>query len=429
MQSEQNKKVWVVAADMGYGHQRTAYPLKDIAFTGRVINANSYEGIPKKDRRLWQQTRSLYELISRMKRIPLLGDAAFFFMDKLQKILAYYPKRDLSRPNFTLKNIFYFVKRGWGKDLVERFKKNPLPILTTFFTPAFMAEESNYPNDIYCVICDADINRTWVSLKPKKSKIKYLAPCTWARDRLKLYGVEEQNIFLTGYPLPKENVGQNMEIAKNDMRNRLLNLDPQKRYRNLYSPLIKAVLGQLPESANHPLTIMFSIGGAGAQKEICMRAANSLKEKIRSNKLRFIIAVGVREELRKYFAENIRGLKLDGWAHILSARTTQEYFEKFNKTLKETDVLWTKPSELSFYAGLGIPIIIAPTIGSQEDFNKRWLLHTGAGIAQENPKYADQWFFDLLDAGDFAEAAMQGFVEIEKMGTYNIEKKLSNVLL
>ncbi len=49
MQSEQNKKVWVVAADMGYGHQRTAYPLKDIAFTGRVINANSYEGIPKKD--------------------------------------------------------------------------------------------------------------------------------------------------------------------------------------------------------------------------------------------------------------------------------------------------------------------------------------------------------------------------------------------
>ena len=46
-------KVWVVAADMGYGHQRTAYPLRDIAFGGKVICANSYTGIPKKDKRFW----------------------------------------------------------------------------------------------------------------------------------------------------------------------------------------------------------------------------------------------------------------------------------------------------------------------------------------------------------------------------------------
>jgi hypothetical protein len=28
----------------------------------------------------------------------------------------------------------------------------------------------------------------------------------------------------------------------------------------------------------------------------------------------------------------------------------------------------------------------------------------------------------MLDGGDFAEVAMQGFIEIEKKGTYNIEK-------
>ena len=133
----------------------------------------------------------------------------------------------------------------------------------------------------------------------------------------------------------------------------------------------------------------------------------------------------MREELRKYFSENIKGLKLDGWVHILSAITTNEYFKIFNEALRETDVLWTKPSELSFYAGLGLPVIIAPTIGSQEDFNKSWLLHMGAGISQDNPKYTDQWFYDYLNAGDFAEKAMQGFVEIEKMGTYNIEKIIS----
>ncbi|MCX6718119.1 MAG: hypothetical protein NTY81_00745 [Candidatus Staskawiczbacteria bacterium] len=43
------QKSWVIAADMGYGHQRTAYPLRDIAFSNRVIRANNYVGIPEKD--------------------------------------------------------------------------------------------------------------------------------------------------------------------------------------------------------------------------------------------------------------------------------------------------------------------------------------------------------------------------------------------
>jgi hypothetical protein len=422
---EKYKKVWVIAADMGYGHQRTAYPLRDIAFGGKVINANSYQGIPKKDKRFWQQTRSLYEFISRFKKIPILGSFAFSILDRFQKIMTYYPRRDLSRPDFSLKNIFRFIRRGWGRDLIERLGKNPLPIVSTFFTPAFMAEEFKYPNQVYCVICDADINRAWVSLDPKKSRIKYFASNTWTRDRLKLYGVKPENIFLTGYPLPKENIGENLAILKEDVRNRLINLDPNKEYRRIYGPLIKVSLGKLPEKSNHPLTIMFSIGGAGAQKEIPLNAINSLREKIKDRKLRFIIAVGVREELRKYFTENIKNLKLDGWVHILSGITSDEYFKNFNEALRETDVLWTKPSELSFYAGLGIPIIIAPTIGSQEDFNKKWLMHTGAGVPQDNPKYTDQWFYDLLNSGDFAEIAMHGFLEVETTGAYNIERILA----
>ena len=33
-------KAWIISADMGYGHQRAAYPLKDIAYE-RIINSNS----------------------------------------------------------------------------------------------------------------------------------------------------------------------------------------------------------------------------------------------------------------------------------------------------------------------------------------------------------------------------------------------------
>ena len=101
------QQAWIVAADMGYGHQRTAYPLRDVAFGGKVINANSYNGIPKKDKRFWQQTRSLYEFVSRFKRIPFFGSLAFSILDRFQKIMAYYPERDMSKPNFTLKNIFH----------------------------------------------------------------------------------------------------------------------------------------------------------------------------------------------------------------------------------------------------------------------------------------------------------------------------------
>ena len=343
-------------------------------------------------------------------------------MDYFQKIMDYYPKKDMSSPNISTLNVFYFLRRGWGEDLIERLKKNSLSIVSTFFTPAFMAEYHHYKGKIYCVICDADISRSWVNLAPKESKIIYLAPCTWVENRLKLYGIKKENIILTGYPLPKENIGRNMEIVREDLKYRLVNLDPKKRYRKVYEPLIHNYLGELPKKSNHPLTIMFSVGGAGAQKEICLQALNSLAKKIREKKLRFIIGLGVREELKDYFKKNLKDLQLDGWAHVISAIHVNEYFKIFNEALRETDILWTKPSELSFYSGLGIPIIIAPPIGSQEIFNRKWLWHTGVGITQENPKYAHEWIFDMLDAGDFAEAAVQGFMEVEKMGTYNIEK-------
>lgn len=414
---------------MGYGHQRTAYPLRDIASGGKIVNVNHYKGIPKRDKKIWRTTRYFYEFISRFRRVPFIGLTLFLFLDRFQKIFSYYPKRDLSKSNFSTRNIFRLIRKvGWGRDIVEKLRKTPLPMVTTFFTPAFMAEEFGYPNDIYCVICDADIARSWVSLNPQKSKIKYFVPNSWTRDRLKLYGIKPENIFYTGYPLPKENIGgENMEILKKDLGYRILNLDPKGKYRKIYKPLIKGYLGELPSLPSHPLTIMFSIGGAGAQKEIALEIVNSLKEKIKNKEIKVIISIGVRRELKKYFAKNIKDLRLDSWVSLLSGESVREYFDNFNKALRTTDILFTKPSELSFYAGLGIPIVIEPSIGSQEDSNRRWLLHTGAAILQENPNYTDQWLFDWLEAGDFAEMAMQGFVETKILGTYNIEKIITGL--
>jgi hypothetical protein len=441
------KKAWIISVNMGYGHQRTAYPLRDLAFErriitseeqyiglGSVINANDYAGIPKKDRRIWEGTRKGYEFISNFYRIPIIGKAVFAIFDKFQKILRFYPKRDLSKPNFQLKQALFQIRRGWGKDLIEKLKienkklKKNLPLITTFFTPAFMAEFFDYPGEIFCVVCDADISRTWASLNPKKSKIKYFAPTSWAVSRLKLYGVREENIFYTGYPLPLENIGdEKMEILKNDLENRIFNLDPRRQYSKKYKVLLDEYFCRLPQKPTHPFTLMFAVGGAGAQKDIGVRIVKSLTEALKKNKIKVILVAGIKRKVKDYFEENIKemGLGKNENIEIIFDEKIENYFQKFNLALRTTDILWTKPSEISFYTALGLPIIIAPPLGSQEEFNKKWLLKLGSGIPQENPNYTNQWLFDFLESGRFAEFAMQGFIEGEKLGTLNIEKIIS----
>jgi len=417
---------------MGYGHQRTAFPLRELALGGDIINANNYQGIPRQDRNIWESTRTLYEAIAGFYRIPLIGKPIFGIFDKFQKIFDFYPKRDLSRPNFQLKQIISIIKSGWGRHLIQKLKienealkRNP-PIITTFFTTAFMAEIFDYPGDIFCIVCDADISRTWAPLNPKISKIKYFAPTERVMERLMLYGVNPDNIIFSGYPLPVKNIGnEQMEILKEDLRQRILNLDPQKKYFEKYGNLIKANLGELPNSSRRQLTIMFSVGGAGAQREIGISIIRSLNQKIRSGLVKVVLSAGIKEKVKIYFEKAISALNFHQGVEILFENDIENYFRKFNSILRKTDILWTKPSELSFYSALGIPIIVSPPIGSQEEFNKRWLLKSGFGLTQENPKFTSQWLFDWLDKGYLAEAAMEGFVEGEKLGTLKIKEVIT----
>lgn len=396
----------LVSVNMGYGHQRTAFPLKDFAYNKEIIRCNDYPSIPKKDKAIWDNSRKFYELVSRFKRIPLIGELSFYLFDKTQEIKSFYPKRDLSSPNFILKRFHSLFKKGWGKDFIERYNSS-LPMVNTFFVSAFMADYFGYKGEIYCVVCDADVSRTWAPYNPKESKIKYFASNSWTASRLKMYGVKKENIFLAGYPLPSTNVGgRKLEIVKEDMKRRLSALDPDRKYHFLTDRYFGKIEGKKKP------TVAFSIGGAGAQKEMALEIINNI-----SDKVNIIVMAGIRKEVRDFFKDN-----LPEEIKIIYNENIELYFEEFNKELRNVDILWTKPSELSFYSGLGIPIIIAPPIGSQEDFNKKWLLRMGAGISQENPSYAKDWFFDYLKSGRFAEASMNGFLLVEKMGTYNIKE-------
>jgi len=429
-------KAWVVSVNMGYGHQRTAHPLKDLAYNGRIINANDYVGIPPNDRKIWEESRQFYETISRFKRVPVIGAAAFALYDAFfQRIIEFYPKKDLSQAPFLTKWIYSMIKKGWGMDFVERLKTKNLPLVTTFFIPAFMAEEFDYHNEIYLIVCDADISRQWASANPITSRINYCAPNKRVADRLKLYGVPKKRIFLTGYPLPESNIfskkgkiARDADIIKTDLGQRLANLDPAGAYLAKYCGLVNEKLCQLPKTARRPLTIMFSAGGAGAQGEIGLSITRQLLPRIKKRKIKLILSVGTNTKLKNFYENASRGLNLARCSHleILFENKIGDYFNRFNRALRETDILWTKPSELSFYSALGVPIIVAPPIGSQEDFNKSWLLRSGFGIEQGNLSCINQWLDDWLNQGYLAEAAMEGFVEGERMGTVNIKQLIAS---
>jgi hypothetical protein len=171
------------------------------------------------------------------------------------------------------------------------------------------------------------------------------------------------------------------------------------------------------------LTITYAVGGAGAQKEIGGRIAISMKEQIRNGTVRLNLVAGIRPEVFSYFhdikaaigSENIR---------VVYAETIDKYFQQFNNAMRETDILWTKPSELSFYVGLGIPIIMTPPIGSQEHFNRQWLYEIHAAVAQKDPDYTHQWLFEMLNDGRIADLAWSGFLKARKLGTVKIMEVL-----
>ncbi len=423
-----NGKAWVVSADMGYGHQRAVYPLKEIAEEG-IITVGSSEAVSKAEKKLWKRLLNAYEFFSRAKGIPIIGPPLFSMLDALMHIPSFYPMRNLSNTTFQVNLLESTIEKGLCKGMLEKISLKVLPLVTSFYASAIAADKKGF-NKIYCIICDADINRVWVAKQPWESRIEYFAPCGKSAQRLKAYGVPEERIHLTGFPLPKEALGdENLSLLKQDLAQRLFYLDPKERFWARHGRNVEYFL----EKENcvfrdeRKLTITYAVGGAGAQKEIGEKIANSLKGKLKAGEVTLNLVAGIRKEIRDYFISVKE--KIDsglGNINVIYSENTNEYFDKFNLSLRTTDILWTKPSELSFYSALGIPIIMSPAIGSQEKFNRKWLHEIQAGIRQENPDYTDQWLFDLLRKGTLAEYAWDGFLKARKLGTYRIIETIKN---
>ena len=419
-----SSKAWVVSADMGYGHQRAVYPLKNIAEEG-IITVGSTESTSKSEKKLWNRLLRAYEFFSRAKSIPIIGPPLFSMLDTLMYIPSFYPMRNLSRSTFQVNLMESTIEKGLCKGMLEQIEKKNLPLVTSFYAPAIAADMKGY-HKIYCIICDADINRVWVAKEPWESRIEYFAPCGKAAQRLKAYGVADERIYLSGFPFPEELLGdKNLSVLKKDLGQRLFYLDPNGKFRERNGKNVEHFLGKenCELNSNRVLTITYAVGGAGAQKEIGGKIALSLRKKIEANEVRINLVAGIKRSVKEYFETIKKEVDEDGNSvQIIYSPDLYEYFDKFNKILHETDILWTKPSELSFYTALGLPIVMTPAIGSQEKFNRKWIHELRSGIRQENPDYTDQWLYDLLSKGTLAECAWDGFLKARKLGLYKIRE-------
>lgn len=412
----------VVSLEMGYGHLRAARPLAD-ELGVPLLHADREPLADARERRLWQRVRAAYEATSRLSQLPVVGAPLKALLDRLTEIPPLHPMRDLSAPTLTAWALDRTIGLGLGEGMVRALRESGRPLLTTFFAPALVADRAGIER-VFCVVTDTDVNRAWAPVEPRGTRIRYLVPTLRTGRRLEQYGVPPARIAVTGFPLPGSLLGgPRLTALRRNLAARVVRLDPRGAFRGEWGAELGHFLGELPreEEGRAPL-LTFAVGGAGAQAELARRFLPALRPALLGGRLRLALVAGVRPEVRHTFEEALAEARLTGCpgVELLQEPTFDAYYRAFNALLARTDILWTKPSEMTFYAALGLPLLCAPPVGVHEQRNRRWVREAGAGLKQREPGHAGEWLLDLVDEGALAAAAWAGYVRLPKFGLQRI---------
>jgi hypothetical protein len=420
-----NDAVSLVSIDMGYGHLRAALPLAD-ALDTELLYVDEPPLADLEDQTLWGYTRRYYEGISRLSTVPMFGAPLEYVLDEITAIDPLHPYRDLSAPNGGVHVLDRAAKFGLGKGMVERLRESGSTLLTTFYSPAIIADRAGC-DDVFCVVTDSDINRVWAPLDGARSNIQYLTPSRRASRRMEAYGVRPENIHFTGFPLPPELLGgPDLPVAREDLAARIVRLDVNGVFRDQYGDLLSQELGELPEDQEGATPrLLFAIGGAGAQVDVVDAFLPAIRDAIVAGELDLTLVAGVRDEVKARFEEMLTEHDLSGAVEILHEPEFEPYYRRFNQRLRTTDILWTKPSEMTFYGGLGLAMLFSPPVGVHEKYNRRWAVEAGAGLVQRELDVTWDWLTEWLEDGTLAAAAWSGFMRLPTDGTYKIADAVS----
>jgi hypothetical protein len=417
----------IVAIAMGYGHLRPAHAIA--SYLGlEVLKADQPPLADADEQRDWNRTRTVYDTVSRVSGTPLVGTPFKLLLDSVTSIPPLYPFRDLSHPNLPAHLLTYTARQGLGRTMVAYLEEHDSPLLTTFYSPAVFADYHGYDR-IYCVVTDSDVQRVWAPADPRQSKIHYFAPSGRVVRRLRAYGVNKDQIDFTGFPLPHTLLGgPSFDILHRNLLSRLRRLDPRDVFHKQYARELEP-LGSPPDAAEPP-RITFAVGGAGAQADLPGQFLPSLAALLRADRLRLTLVAGVRSDVARTFEQQLDSVHLGNMigrsVEILHEPDVYDYFDRFNALLARTDVLWTKPSELTFFGGLGLPLLFSPPVGRHETYNLRWALENGAGLTQRKPRFTAEWLNEWLVDGTLAATAWAGYKRLPHRGLYRIVEHLGD---
>ncbi len=394
----------VAAIDMGYGHLRPAAALAEHLGT-EVLQMDQPPLGHKRDRAFWNPIRNLYEPLTRLSQIPAIGLALRPLVNAITAIPPLWPVRDLSGPTQGTRWMRKAAGIGVGRRLAEHLRETSAPLLATFYAAPILAELHG-AGRLHCVVTDSDVNRVWAPPDPKSTRITYFSPTDAARRRMESYGVPRAQIRVTGYPLPGELVGRDRSALKRNFRARMERIGRQGR-----APLI-----------------VFAVGGAGAQVPLAKAVIAGLKKRILDGALRLAVVAGRRADVASALSSALaaHGLLGHPGAELLYDRDVFVYFRRFNDLLARADALWSKPSELVFFAALGLPFIAAPPVGAHEICNLRWATDRGAALPQHDPAVAGDWLLEWVEDGVLAGAAEAGMC-LPQTGLYEIADQVENV--
>jgi hypothetical protein len=415
----------VVAIAMGYGHQRPARALAT-QLGCEVLHADRPPLADQEEQARWGTIRRFYENVSRISSLPFVGTPFRFALNTITGIPHLYPFRDLSNPTVAVSYLERAARQGLGRSMIAYLEDRDLPLLTTFYSPAILADYHGYDR-VYCVVTDSDVNRVWAPIAPGTSKIRYFAPSGRAVRRLRAYGVDPHSIELTGFPLPHALVGGlEAPVLRSNLAARLARLDPKRVFRRQFAADLQA-FDVLPD-ASGPVHLVFAVGGAGAQAGLAANFLPSLRELLLSDRVRLTLVAGVRGEVRDQFLRELERVGLTGEIDrrvtILYEPEIDRYLDRFDDVLATADVLWTKPSEMVFYAALGLPLLLSEPIGVHEHYNRRFARESGVAFIQRDPNTIGERLTELLDEGHLAAAAWAGYRRLPHSGLYRVLERI-----
>lgn len=392
-----NGRYVVTSALMGFGHLRAAH---NIASYGHapVLRVDREPYVRGVDRFVWNATQALHTYGS--KDAESKNQLFYKWFEGVMRI-----PDDHESPSLNPSRFILTAKRfGLGKMFFDLMNRDHPPLVHTFYLHAMLSLYWRYPGKNYLLLCDTDFHRVWVPVNPREKNLEYMVPISRSADRLKSYGVPGDRIHVTGFPLPVANTGlkdlvtltRDFEIRKERIR----------------------------RDSNVPMTIMFPFSGAGAYSNVLAELVKAMLDHLREGSVRLVVSCGDNEDAQRN-AENLfvnYGLEESEFTEIMFDRDLFNSFDRFNLALKSVDVIVTKPGEIVFYAGLGIPMVFLPPIGAHEARNREYLIENGCAVDMEDVSRFAEWLEEKRRNESLLELAEMGYQSLPKGGAFEIDE-------